>query len=262
MDIVSVMLTLLLQLLVVLGLLLWADRWLHRHLQGVMLLLTEDPDIARWLYAIVLLPGVALHELSHALMATLVGVKIGRIHLLPKATSDKRLQLGFVPVQATDIFRASLIGAAPLIIGSITVVAIGALLFQTPEILTALSSGDLLAAGQGLLRVLQAPDVWLWVYLVAAISNTMLPSRSDVHAWPALALVIGIVVALLVAIGGTTVLLDGAGRFLTVALRWFVLLSASTFLVDLPIFAVLFLLEKGLVHFKQIRIDYELGHTP
>ena len=51
------MIVLLVQLLVVLGLLLWADRWLHQHLQGVMLLLTGDDDIALWLYAIVLLPA-------------------------------------------------------------------------------------------------------------------------------------------------------------------------------------------------------------
>lgn len=250
------MLTLLVQLLVVLGLLLWADRWLHRHLQGVMLLLTGDPDVARWLYAIILLPGVALHELGHALMATLVGVKIGRIHLLPKQTSSKRLQLGFVPVQETDIFRASLIGAAPLIFGSITVMAIGSLIFQTPEILQSLSSGDLLLAGQEFLQVLQAPDVWLWVYLVLTISNTMLPSRSDVHAWPSLALVISIIIVILIAIGGTPVLMEGAGRFLTVALRWFVLLSASIFLVDLPIFAGLFLIEKGLERIRNVRLDY------
>jgi hypothetical protein len=256
MEIVSAMLTLLVQLLVVLGLLLWADRWLHRHLQGVMLLLSGDDEIGRWLYAAVLLPGVALHELSHALMATLVGVKIGRIHLLPKPIAGKRLQLGFVPVQSTDIFRASLIGAAPLIFGSIVVVLVGSLIFETPEILRALSSGDLLVAWRGLLQVLRAPDIWIWVYLVSTISNTMLPSRSDVHAWPSLALVGVILVGLLVMIGGTTVLMDGAGQFLTVALRWFVLLSASIFLVNLPLFAVLFLFEKVLELITHRHVKY------
>ncbi len=251
------MLTLLVQLLVVLGLLLWADRWLHRHLQGVMFLFSGDSEIGRWLYAAVLLPGVLLHELSHALMATLVGVKIGRIHLLPKPIAGKRLQLGFVPVQATDIVRASLIGAAPLIFGSIGIVLIGSLIFETPEILHALSNGNLLLAWQGLLHVLQAPDIWVWVYLVSAISNTMLPSRSDVHAWPALAMVAGIVITLLMMIGGTTVLMDGVAQFLTIALRWFVMLGASVFLVNLPLFAALFLLEKVLERIKGVYLEYK-----
>ena len=46
------------ELLAVLALLWAADRWLHRRLQGVMLLWTNDPEIALWLYALVLFPGV------------------------------------------------------------------------------------------------------------------------------------------------------------------------------------------------------------
>ncbi len=44
-----------------------------------MFLLTGDEELALWLYAIVLFPGVALHELSHALVARLLGVKIGHL---------------------------------------------------------------------------------------------------------------------------------------------------------------------------------------
>jgi hypothetical protein len=49
MDIVWPVLITLGELLVVLALLLLADRWLHRHLQGLMLLLTNDQEIALWL---------------------------------------------------------------------------------------------------------------------------------------------------------------------------------------------------------------------
>ena len=244
-DVVGSMLILMLQLLVVLGLLLGADRWLHRHLQGVMLLITGDQEIALWLYAIVLLPGVLLHEISHALVARLVGVKIGRISLLPKRV-DRRIQLGFVPIQETDFLRASLIGGAPLILGSIAVVTIGYLVFGTPEILTALSQGDWRLSIEGFLHVLRAPDVWLWVYLVFTISNTLLPSRSDIHAWPLFGLVMAVVFGLLVIAGGTTLMLNGVGRFLTVAVRWVVLLGASTLLVDLPFFVGIFVLQKAI----------------
>ena len=47
MNPIGPVLTLLLQLLTVLGLLLVADRWLHRHLQGVMFLLTGDEELVR-----------------------------------------------------------------------------------------------------------------------------------------------------------------------------------------------------------------------
>ncbi|MGC9468732.1 MAG: hypothetical protein ACP5HS_09080 [Anaerolineae bacterium] len=250
------MIVLSVQLLVVLGLLLWSDRWLHRHLQGLMYLLTGDKEIALWLYAIVLLPGVFLHELSHAFVAKLMGVKIGRLNVLPKRKGN-RIQLGFVPIQQTDFLRASLIGGAPLFFGSIAVVVIGYLVFGTPEILQALSDGSWMTVLESFLEVLRAPDVWIWVYLVFAISNTMLPSRSDVHAWPFLGLVtVGVLVLVIIA-GGTTLVLDGVGRFLTIAVRWVVLLGASTLLVDLPLFLLIFLAQKMLEAIRGARLEWE-----
>jgi len=249
------MIVLLVQVLVVLGLLLWADRWLHQHLQGVMLLLTGDDDIALWLYAIVLLPGVALHELSHAVMARVVGVKIGRINIFPRR-SGKRVQLGFVLVRETDFFRASLIGGAPLIAGSIAVVAVGYLVFGTPEIIAALSAEAWWSGLQNLAQILQAPDVWLWVYLVFAIGNSMLPSRSDIHAWPFTVFAAVTVAAVIIVLGGTSFLLNGVSQFLTIAVRWLVLLGASVLLADLPIFAAMYLLQKLLERVRDVRIEY------
>lgn len=247
---------LLVQLLVVLGLLLWADHWLHRHLQGVMLLLTNDQEVALWLYAIVLLPGVLLHELSHAVVASLLGVKIGRINILPKRVG-KRIRLGFVPVQDTDFLRASLIGAAPLIFGSVAVVAIGYLIFGTPEIIAALANGAWLTGFNELAKMLKAPDVWIWIYLVFAISNTMLPSRSDIHAWPVLGVVAAMVALLVVLVGGATLLVSGLGRFLTIAARWVVLLGTSTLIVDLPFFLLIFAIQKAIERLRGIRVEFK-----
>ena len=246
-------LVLLLQLLAVLALLSVADRWLHRHLQGVMFLLTGDEELALWLYAIILFPGVLLHEMSHALTAKLLGVKIGRMRLLP-SRADRRIQLGFVAVQDTDFLRASLIGAAPLLVGSLVVIVIGHFIFGTPEIIAALADGNWLSGFEELAQVLKAPDVWLWVYLVFTIANTMLPSRSDVHAWPALA-VAGVVIAgLLVYVGLAPVVLASVGQALTGAVQWVVLLGASTLLVDLPFFAGIFLVQKLLETLKGVRL--------
>ena len=249
------MLILLVQLLVVLLLLLGADRWLHRHLQGVILLLTGDEEIALWLYAMVLLPGVILHELSHAIVAKILGVKIGRINILPKRRG-KRIQLGFVPIQETDFIRASLIGAAPLIAGSIAVVIIGYRVFGTPELLAALAEGQWWIGFQSLAQASKAPDLWIWSYLVFAISNTMLPSRSDVHAWPLLAFVTAVVAGAIALMGGTQLLLNGVDKFLTVALRWLVLLGASTLLVDIPVFGVIFMLQILIERIKGVRLEY------
>lgn len=246
---------LVIELVVVLGLLLWADRWLHRHLQGVMYLLSNDEEIALWLYAIILLPGVMLHEVSHAISAWVVGVKIGRINVLPRRVG-KRIQLGFVPVQQTDFLRASLIGAAPILFGGLAVIMIGYNVFGTPEMIAALAAQDWLGALDGLSAAFRAPDVWIWAYLVFAIGNTMLPSRSDIHAWPFLGFVAAVLVFIVLLLGGGALLLNGLGQFLTVAVRWVILLGGSTLLIDLPFFALIIAAQKLLERAKGVRLEY------
>lgn len=241
---------------IVLGLLLLADRWLHRNLQGVMLLLSNDEEIALVLYAVLLLPGVALHELSHALTALILGVKIGRINILPHRVGN-RIRLGFVPVQETDIVRASLIGAAPLLFGGLAVVAMGYSVFGTPDVIAALSAGDWLAALRGLYTALEAPDVWIWAYLVFAVGNTMIPSKSDTHAWPALVGILALLIVLVMLVGGGTILVNGFGHFLTMIVRWLVLLGGSTLLIDVPFFALIFVTLKLLERVKGVRLQYQ-----
>jgi len=244
------------ELLVVLALLLLADRWLHRHLQGVMLLLTGDREIAVWLYALILLPGVLLHELSHALAAALLGVRIGRISVLPQQKRG-RIQLGFVPVEETDFVRASLIGAAPLFVGSGIIIALGYSVFRTPELVAAMALGDWIGALKGLRALFQAPDVWIWAYFVFAVGNTLLPSRADMHAWPLLGLSLLIIAGIGVAAGAGAALLKGLNSLLTGAVHWIVLLGGSTLLIDVPFFLVIFLVEKGLERLRGRYVVYQ-----
>jgi len=255
MTTIDPMLRMLIELLVVGGLLLLADQWLHRHLQGVMLLLTNDEELALWLYAILLFPGVALHELSHAVVARILGVEIGRINVLPHRVG-KRIQLGFVPVRETDFVRASLIGAAPLVFGGLTVIAIGHFVFGTPDMIAALSASNWPAALRALTAALHAPDAWIWAYLIFAIGNTMLPSRSDVHAWPFLLSSLFVLAMVVAFIGGGMMLLNGFSRALTISVRWLVLLGGSTLLIDLPFFALIFLVEKLLAWLKGVQVEY------
>ncbi len=245
-----------LQLAVVLGLLFWMDRWLHRHLQIVMFLLTHDREVGLWLYAIVLLPGVILHELSHAVAARLLGVKIGKIHLFPKQ-SKGRIQLGFVPVEETDFVRASLIGGAPFLVGSVAIIALGHWVFGTPEVLGALRDNAWLESLRALRDAFRAPDAWLWAYLVFAISNTMLPSRSDMHAWPFLGFALVALIGFVILIGGSSLIVDGLGPVLTLAARWFILLGASTLLIDLPFFGLIAVGQTVLERFTGMRLEFE-----
>ena len=159
------------------------------------------------LFAILFFPGVLLHETSHYLMARLLGVKTGRISLIPRQIDERRLQLGSVETAHTDLIRDALIGAAPLITGGIVVAYIGFVRFDLPAIWMNFRWQELLSWQLVAANISQNPDFWLWVYLAFVISSTMMPSKSDRKAW----LPIGIMIALLLVVS----LLAGAGPWLT-----------------------------------------------
>ncbi|MEA3341735.1 MAG: hypothetical protein U9R15_17360 [Chloroflexota bacterium] len=238
-----------------LAFLMLIERWIHRHLQGVMLLLTGDLDVAAVLYALPLLPGIVLHELSHALAAVLLGVRVGRISIRPKR-AGQRIQLGFVPVEKTDVVRASLIGLAPLLTGSAVVLLIGYWIFELDAMGAALAAGDWASLTAGMQEALGASDSWLWAYAIFAVSNTMLPSRADRQAWTPVIIFLLLIGALVWAAGLGPALVEEAAVPLAAALRWLTLMCALTIAVDAPFVLLIALAERLLERAKGMRVGY------
>jgi hypothetical protein len=243
-------------LAVTLGLLLLVERWIHRHLQGVMLLFTGDPEIAVILYALPLLPGIVIHELSHALAAILLGVRVGRISIRPKR-AGQRVQLGFVPIEETGALRASLIGLAPLLVGSAVILLTGYSVFGLSTIGGAFTVGEWSDLIAGLLRALRAPDAWIWAYLIFAVSNTMLPSRADRQAWRPVVLFLLLIGALIWMAGLGPAIIAHSAALITVALRWLATMCAITILVDVPFALSITLVERLLQRMKGWQVDYQ-----
>ncbi len=179
------------------------QRRLHREIQGVFLLLTRSPALALGLFALVFFPGVLMHETSHWITAKLVGVRTGKFSLLPQLQPDGTLRLGYVEAAPADIFRETLIGAAPFVSGTLVVgwIAISPL--------RVLSLGQIESAPGlwgALAEMVNLPDFWLWFYLAFTISSTMLPSASDRRAWLPVLLIVGLI--------GLIFILSGAGDWL------------------------------------------------
>jgi hypothetical protein len=242
--------------LAVLGL---VERWIHRHMQGTALLITEHPQMAAVVYALPLLPGIALHELSHAFAALLLGVRVGRISIRPKLTG-KRVQLGAVPVERTDVVRASLIGLAPLLTGSAAILIIGYAVFGLDTWGTAFASGDWAALRAGLSEAVSASDGLVWAYVVFAISNTMLPSRADRQAWTPVLLFI----ALATLIAGAASLAAGLGPVVAARLaqptvlgtQWLAATCTFTLAMDLPFVLLIAAVEALVGRIKGMRVEY------
>ncbi len=135
-------------------------------LSGTSLLLFGNTTPGIVLYSLLVLPGTIIHELSHWIVAEVLGVRTGQISIFPDLeTGASTRRLGSVATAKSDPFRAFLIGIAPFISG----LAILAVL------------GTLLSDGWG---------VFAWwinaliIYGIMVIGNGMMISESDRRTWP------------------------------------------------------------------------------
>src|SRR5919204_925720 len=185
--------------ILVFGLTLFLQRWLHQHIQGLTFAVTGDPGCAMRILFLLLLPGVILHEGSHWVVANLIGVRTGKVSLGLARSRGKQFSLGSVNVERTDSFRESLIGVAPFVVGLGAIILIAGYGFDLwPD------SG--LSLNQMLDRVLSTTNDWLtWLdlYLIFAVSTAMIPSESDREPWGALIAFFGALGALAIVFGWT-----------------------------------------------------------
>jgi hypothetical protein len=223
-------------------LLVLVQRWVHKHLHGVAYLITGQADMALMLYSLPLLPGVALHELSHAVMAALLGVKTANLTLIPRRQPDGHVRLGSVQVERVDSVRSSLIGLAPLLAGSVAILLIIRFAFEVNILGDAVQQGDLALLLSSLGGLLRAPDAWLWLYLLFSIANAMMPSPSDRETWPPVILFSLVLLSLALAFGWTSAI-EGVGLIADQALRWLAAAFTITLIVDAPFVAIIFLIE-------------------
>jgi hypothetical protein len=191
----------LLWLLTALVLLAFLQITLHREIQAVFLIGTRNPGLTQTIFALIFFPGVFLHELSHFIAAKLLGVQTGKFSLIPQAQPDGKLRLGYVETASGGFIRDALIGAAPLVTGSLFVAYAGIYRLHLLPLWDFFRLADWKGFWTVLKDVPKAPDFWIWFYLIFTISSTMMPSASDRHAWFPLGLLAGTLVGVAILAG-------------------------------------------------------------
>jgi len=183
--------------------LLWAKRWITFSLQELSARWVGDADVALVVYFVLVLPGVVVHELSHWLMAKLLGVRVSKLSIGPvRKKRGNRVSLGSVRVGKVDPLRASLIGLAPLLGATAVILLIGNLVLGVGDLAQAVAGGGFEAIGEALAQLMRVPDFWLWLYLIFAISNAMLPSESDMSTVRPVLIFLGLAAAIYLIVAG------------------------------------------------------------
>jgi hypothetical protein len=216
------------------------------------------------LYFVLLLPGILIHELSHWLVANLLGVRTGEISLWPSRRPGNQTRMGSVRVARTDPFRASLIGVAPLISGSIAILIIGQLILGLGGLGEVLRNGEWGPVWESLLThpftavqdKLRAPDFWLWLYLIFAVSNAMLPSETDREPWRPVLLFMGLVALLFYLTGWVRQIPEVVATASLIGLSYLAYAFSLTVVVDAIFIAVIFVLEELVSRLTKKRVEY------
>jgi len=120
------------------------------------------------LIALIFLPGVFIHELSHLFIAAILFVPVGEMEFVPKK-SGNGVKLGSVEIAKADPIRRSIIGFAPIFSGLMIVVGIVYLF----------NSNLLFLQNQGM--YVYVAVILVIAYLLFAVSNTMFSSKVDME---------------------------------------------------------------------------------
>jgi hypothetical protein len=238
------------------------QRWIHTHLHGLILLLTGNPNLALYLYAFILFPGVLLHELSHWVTARLLGVRTGSLSIIPKRQPDGSVQLGYVEYYRTktlDPVRESIIGGAPLIIGTLAILLISLKIFDVSTLAAAVQTGQVDAITLALADFFDTSFALIWIYLIFAISNGMLPSASDRRAWPAFLVAMLILTGLLYFLGLTDEVASGLAGPAIIMFEYLAIAFSVAIGIDILFMILLASLEAIASHLKGMKVIYEPG---
>lgn len=141
-------------------------RMLTQKIFVFLLTIFRDRSVAISFTTVLLFPGTIIHELAHLFTAEILGVRTGKLTLVPESIEGNEIKTGSVAIAHSDPFRRYVIGFAPVLWGLLALVAL-AYLATSPRY----SSGEA-GAQYSYITI-------LYFYLMFAVSNSMFTSSED-----------------------------------------------------------------------------------
>jgi hypothetical protein len=218
------------------------SRWINRQVQIIGLSVSGDMNVAIMIYYLLMFPGIVLHELSHYLMARLLGMQVGSFALGPKKRRNA-IELGSVTVSSGGTLRDSLVGLAPFLTGTAVLLLVSYYVFDVAALGEAWRTTGWAGVWDSLGGVWRVADFWLWAYVIFVVSNSMTPSPSDRQPWVVAGLYLGIALLIVWLLGALPLLAGALDAEVAGALQVLTLGFMFTLVMNAVIAVILWLVE-------------------
>ncbi|MBZ0308518.1 MAG: hypothetical protein K8I82_20800, partial [Anaerolineae bacterium] len=241
--------------------LMMSERWVHQHFFGVVYLLTKDKRRATRAFYVAFFPGIFIHEFVQYLIAVVLNVPIKKGFNWPEQQENGTLRLNFVVVERdkTDVVRAAIVAAAPLILMMVIIWQISTRVLALDDLLAVFGSGDITLLWKEFTGLFKTGDFILWFGLLFTIANAMIPKREDAQGWPLILSVLSVIILIMLVIGLDEVLLETWQGPVTNTLEH---VNTALFLVlmmDVAAIFILGIIEDSLERLRGIKMDYSGG---
>lgn len=156
----------------------WLSGRISLQIQQATYNVTGSIDMAVVIYFLLLLPGIVVHEAAHWVTAKLLGLRPGKFTVWP-TRRGKMVGLGSVTARDGGMVLNSLVGMAPLLVGTALVALLARLWFGGNQLAQSFAGDEFGAWLATVVAAFQRPDAAVWAYLVFTIANGMMPSAPD-----------------------------------------------------------------------------------
>ncbi len=213
---------------------------------NIATLITRDDDRAMNWASWIFWPGVIIHEVAHWLTAIFFVFPIVLFTVWPERVKGGGIifgQVGYVKPRQFFPIRSSLIGIAPLFLGVIAITIISQFVFQADFI----STRQIVSTPQAIMTAFQnlsfTPENRIWLYLLFAIGNSMMPSASDRQDWRMSGIIGLVLLVVLIYFGIQGLFFQAIGSFLTQVSGFVLLAFAITIVIDIVAIPILWFIH-------------------
>lgn len=220
----------------------WLSGELAMEVQRFVYNITGSIDRAIVVYFLVFLPGIVVHEAAHWMVAWVLGLKPGKFRVWP-VRRGSMVGLGSVTTRSGGPVLDSMVGVAPLVAGTLLVAIISRLWLPGGSIVGIFQSNDPAQWGRALRSAMGTADAFLWLYLLFAIANGMMPSKPDREPFKPVLIYLIVAAVFYLVIGLPISLLAEALNALRPPLEWMTSALFIVVAVDIAAILVLFVLN-------------------